>query len=269
MRYRLIAFDIDGTLRDTDDPMSQRTLRAVDMVRAAGAAVTLATGRTYEDALPTAHELGVTSPIISSQGAHIADPGTGESLWHRPLEPEMAAAALDALNSSGLELLSFHPGVIYATELTRRLDFFIENRRVEVTLVDDLAEVVSRGPTRLVAVGEEAKVDRLESRLKDQFDSKLYITRSVPTYCEVLHPGVGKDRALAWLCRRLGVSQEETVAFGNGYNDVEMIGWAGLGVAVGEAVPGVLATADRRARPVEEDGTAQVLEELVDDGLIG
>ena len=97
----------------------------------------------------------------------------------------------------------------------------------------------------------------------------LYVTRSLPHFCEILHPEGGKDRALAWLCRRLGVQRGETVAFGNGYNDVRMLRWAGLGVAVADAVPEVLEAADMVAPRTEEDGVAQVLEQLLDQGLIG
>ena len=101
------------------------------------------------------------------------------------------------------------------------------------------------------------------------FDSQLYITRSLPYYCEILHPEGGKDKALAWLCASLGIDQKETIAFGNGYNDVEMLKWVGLGVAIGGAVPEVLQVADRVAPPIEEDGAAQVLEDLLAKGLIG
>ena len=269
MGYRLIALDIDGTLRDADAPVSERTRRAVDRVRSAGAAVTLATGRIYEDALPSAAELRIDNPIISSQGAHAADPGTGSLLWHRPLEPEMAASALDALLSWDLDIMAFHLGTIYAAKPFERLDYFVENSRVEVRLVDALEQVVSGESTRLVATGEEAKVDRLEGYLKARFDSELYVTRSVPTYCEVLHPSVGKEKALAMLGSRLGIRREDTVAFGNGYNDVEMIRWAGLGVAVEGSVPQVIEVADTVAGPVEEDGVAQVLEDMLCKGMIG
>ncbi|MCH7626487.1 MAG: HAD hydrolase family protein [Chloroflexi bacterium] len=86
---------------------------------------------------------------------------------------------------------------------------------------------------------------------------------------EILHPASGKDKALEWLCGYFGIDQSETVAFGNGYNDVHMLRWAGLGVAISGAVREVLEVADRVAPSIEDDGAAQVLEELLADGLIG
>ena len=94
------------------------------------------------------------------------------------------------------------------------------------------------------------------------------MTRSLPTFCEILHPESGKEKALEWLCALLGSRREEVLVFGNGYNDVPMIAWAGLGVAVGGGVPDALSAADRVARSIEEDGVALVLDELLEAGLI-
>ena len=97
----------------------------------------------------------------------------------------------------------------------------------------------------------------------------VLVMRSLPHFCEILHPRGGKEDALGWMCERFGIARSETVAFGNGYNDVQMLEWAGLGIAVGDAVSEALAAADSVAPPFKEHGVAQVLEELLDKGLIG
>ena len=120
-----------------------------------------------------------------------------------------------------------------------------------------------------MAVGDADQIFRLESNLLATFDSELHITRSLPEFCEILHPEGGKHKALEWLCRKLGIEREETIAFGNGYNDVHMLEWAGLGVTVKGAVPEVLEVADRVAPSFSNDGVARVLEELLSAGEIG
>ena len=97
MTYKLIALDIDGTIRSDDYPLSSRTRNAIDRVREAGALVTVATGRIYRSALRASGELDITTPIASFQGAHIANPVTHEVLWHRPLTNSMTRMALAAL----------------------------------------------------------------------------------------------------------------------------------------------------------------------------
>jgi hydroxymethylpyrimidine pyrophosphatase-like HAD family hydrolase len=117
---------------------------------------------------------------------------------------------------------------------------------------------------------DDDEIERLEAELKERFASTdLYITRSLSYFCEILHPDGGKDKALNWLCESNGIQSEETIAFGNGYNDVQMLEWAGYSVAIGGAVPQVLEVADTVAPPIEEDGAAQVIEGLLDRGLIG
>ena len=269
MGYKLIALDIDGTIRSDEYGVSHRTRQAIDRVIDAGATVTLATGRMFRSALASTAGLGLTSPIVSFQGAHIADPKTGEVLWRRRLTPELTLSALDALDGWGGEIVASIDEDAYANMSTPWVEGYSERNLGRVHVVDDLRSLAARRPTRLVAVGHEDDVLRLELRLKATFDSRLHVTRSLPTFCEILHPEGGKHRALEWLCGHLDVGRMQTVAFGNGYNDVDMLRWAGLGVAVGGAVPKALAVADRVAPPLEEDGAAQVLEELLREGLIG
>ena len=269
MGYRLIALDIDGTIRSNEYPLSERTRRTVARVMEAGAVVTLATGRMFQAARQSSALLDIKAPIASFQGAHVADPATGEVLWHQPLGPDMARAALDALAPWGMDVMAYHGDQVYVREMTPWIEAYGQRNEGRVNVVEDLKDFAANELTRLVAVGDEGEIQRLEAELKASFDSSLYVTRSLAHLCEILHPEGGKDKALSWLCRYLGVGEEETVAFGNGYNDVNMLVWAGLGVAIGGAVPEVLEVADRVAPPIEEDGAAQVLEDLLAQGLIG
>ena len=270
MGYRLIALDIDGTIRSQEHPLSERTRRAVAGVRDAGAIVTLATGRIFNSAARSSADLDITTPIATSQGAHIADPVTGDVLWHQPLTAEMATAALEALDDvSDVEVVGYHHNQVYVAALTEWAEAYGQRNNVKVDVVGDLREVADLGLTRLVVVGDENGIQVLEAGLQARFDSSLHITRSLPHFCEILHPLSGKDKAMEWLCDYHGIGYDDTIAFGNGYNDVRMLEWAGLGVALGDAVPEALAVADRVSPPMEEDGVAQVLEDLLDSGLIG
>jgi Cof subfamily protein (haloacid dehalogenase superfamily) len=267
--YRLLALDIDGTIRSIERPVSDRTQRAIRSVVDAGVTVTLATGRMFASARKASSELGLTTPIVCFQGARVVDPVSGAVLWHRPLTRDMTGAALDALGSWDVEVVAYHDDEIHVAEMTPWVEAYVGRNQVPVNVVGDRAGLAGGGHTRLLAVGDEDEVQRLEAHLRAAFDSTLYVTRSLPHFCEILHPDGGKDKALSWLCDRLGLDAGDTVAFGNGYNDVQMVAWAGLGVAVGDAVPEVLEVADLVAPPFEEDGAARVLEQLLEEGRFG
>ena len=269
MGYRLIALDVDGTILTNERGLADRTRRAVARAARAGAAVTLATGRMFTSARRASRQLGIETPIATSQGAHVADPVSGRVLRHLPLTEEMALEALEALGSCPMEVMAYHGDQVYVREMTPWSEGYAQRNGTDVRAVGDLEAVAGRGLTRFVVVGDEEEVRLLESDLLPRIGDGLYVTRSLPHFCEILHPDAGKDRALEWLCRRLGVTRSETAAFGNGYNDVRMLRWAGLGIAVADAVPEALRVADRIAPPTDEDGVAQVLEQLLDANLIG
>ena len=275
MGYRLIALDVDGTIRSGSNPIAERTRRAIDAAREAGAVVTLATGRAYRSAIVNSAALDIDVPISTSQGAYIADPISGEVFRHCPLTGEMALVTLDRLeehirpNESSTQVVAYYPGTMYVDRMSEWADSYGKRTEIDVKLVRNLREVAGEGLTRLVAVGDDADIEALERDIKPRLSLSVLVMRSLPHFCEILHPRGGKEDALGWMCKRFGIERSETIAFGNGYNDVQMLEWAGLGIAVGDAVPEALAAADSVAPPFDEHGVAQVLEELLDKGLIG
>ncbi len=269
MGYKLIALDVDGTIRSHDSPTSERTRRAIQSVKDAGALVTIATGRSYKSGANAASDLDLTAPIATFQGAHVADPKTGEELWHVPLTPEMTSSALEALSGwVEVEVVGYLGDEIFVTRMTEWARAYGERTGVGVRVVDQW-EFISNPMTRIVVRGDEGVIERLEPALIDCFNGGMYVTRSLPYFCEILHPSGGKDKALEWLCGHLGIGRDQTIAFGNGYNDVHMLEWARLAVVVGDAVQQALDVADLVAPPMKEDGVAQVLDDLLERGLIG
>ena len=269
MSYRLIALDIDGTIRSNEHPLSKRTCRALEAARDAGAIVTIVTGRMYLSAMHVTADLNLQSPIATYQGAHIADPVTHEVLWHQPLTSQMLSDTLDFLDSDGHEVLAHHRGHVYVDRTSEWIEAYVERNHVRVHVVGSLYNLAEEGVTRLIVGGENNAVGEVTAGLKREFDSRLQIVRSFPYFCEVLHPNTGKDLALQHLCKMLGVRREDTVAFGNGDEDAAMIAWAGLGVAVGDGTVAAIAAADEVAPPLADSGVADVVERLLGHGLLG
>lgn len=267
-RFRLIALDVDGTIRDRERQISSRTRSAIERVREKGAYVTLATGRTFLSALNASTDLGLTCPIITFQGAHVAMPN-GDLLWHTPLTSQMTATALDALaGRDEFEVMAYYGNDIFVVEMSDWAEDYGQRNSVPIHVVQP--DKITSGPmTRLVVRGDDDAIESLEVELNDSFNGDLYVTRSLSYFCEILHPDAGKDKAIGWLCSHLDISPTDTLAFGNGYNDIEMLSEAGLGVAVDGGVPQAIAAADLVAPSMEDDGVARVLEYLLDGGYVG
>ena len=269
MTYKLIALDIDGTIRDREQPVSQRTIEAVQRARRMGAVVTVVTGRMFQSALQAVGDLELLTPIIVFQGAVIADPLSHEVIWHQPLTEKMVGTVLTALDHWDFEIVAHCGDDVFVNRASEWGDEYGVRNGVEVRVVADLRLIAGMGVTRLVAVGPEDAVAELTDRMNTQFGSSLQIARTLPFFCEILHPDASKAKALTKLCDGLGISASDVVAFGNGLEDLPVLEWAGLGIAVSDGHPDLLPRVQRLARPLYEDGVAQVIEDLLAKEKIG
>ena len=143
---------------------------------------------------------------------------------------------------------------------------YADFQHLEIHPVGDLLAWLAQPPTKLVSVGDPVALDELEVQLKLRFDGRLYISKSLPYFLELASPNVTKGAGLAFLAEHLGFTADATVAFGDGENDVELLEWAGYGVAVANAHERVIAVADAVCPPAAEEGVAQVIEALVASG---
>jgi len=245
-RPDLVACDLDGTLLDPGLEFSPALPSALAALAAAGVPFVICTGRMFRSARRVAAQLGQSrGPIVCYQGAMAVDLGTGERLLHRPMDGEVAAAVVRRLRVLGRHLNAYIDDQLYVEQLDEWARRYAEYAEVGIELVDDLAtEVAARPPTKLVVLSEPADVEVLLPLLQEEWRDRLYIARSQPSYIELAAPGVSKSGALQWLCDREGLRRERTVACGDAGNDLDMLRWAGLGVAMAEAAPEVRAAAD-------------------------
>jgi HAD superfamily hydrolase (TIGR01484 family) len=145
----------------------------------------------------------------------------------------------------GRQLNAYIDDRLYVEEITEWARRYAGHVEVDIEAVPDLeAEVRRRPPTKLVLVTSTGDVDRILAGLQERWVGRLYVVRSQPEYIEFTDVSVSKSAALAWLCERLRVERRHVVSLGDGMNDVDMLRWAGLGVAVAEAARPVRDAAD-------------------------
>jgi len=261
--YSLVAMDLDGTVVGPDSQISPRVQTAVAQAQAAGVRVTIATGRSFPSARPFIETLRITVPVICYQGAEIVVPTTGERLFRRTFSRELAAEVDVFAQSRDLELTFYADDKVFLRQRRHDQGYYDRWFTLPVYVTENPIAAMPGEPTKFLIVADEATITQLMPELQARFGQHLQIMRSHPSYVEGVSLGVSKGVAVAWLASYLGVDQAATLAIGDHHNDVSMIRWAGLGVAMGDAPPEVQTVADYVAPPVTEDGVAHVIERFI------
>ncbi|HUK78316.1 MAG TPA: HAD-IIB family hydrolase [Thermoleophilia bacterium] len=243
-RPDLVASDLDGTLLPPSLEFTGATAAGVAALRAAGVPFVVSTGRMFKSARRVIARLGLTSgPIVCYQGALVADLATGEWVRHLPIAPVVAAEVVVTTRELRRHVNVYVDDELYVEQDDAWARRYAEYAEVGLNVVPDLLEVVAQAPTKIVISTDPDDVTALLPSLQARWQARLYVTRSLPHFIEVSDPAATKSAALAWLCERLPAARERTVACGDGWNDVDMMRWAGLGVAVAEASADVRANA--------------------------
>jgi Cof subfamily protein (haloacid dehalogenase superfamily) len=219
--------------------------------------VIVVTGRMFQAVRPY---LTGPEPVVCYQGAVVADPTTGEFLRHIPIPLDLAREAIAAIQEEGYGLNCYVDDELYVAEVTPEAARYASFQQIELHVVGPLLEWLRKPPTKLVVVGDAQRLDELGARLRARFDARLFIAKSLPFFLEFAHPEVSKGSGLQFVADHVGFTSEETVAFGDGENDLELLDWAGYAVAVENAHPLVKARANLVCPSVQEEGVAQVIE---------
>lgn len=240
-----------------------RTLAALAAARRAGIRIIVATGRMVQSARRVVAPAALGEPIVCYQGAVVAA-ADGRFLLHAPIERELALEAIAAVEAAGFPPNVYVDDELYVAAVTPESRRYASFQEIEIHPVGDLHRWLAVAPTKLVCIGDPDALDRLGARLRERFAGRLWVSKSLPYFLEFAAEGVSKASGLAFLGERLGFSAAETVAFGDGENDVELLEWAGYAVAVGNAHARVKAAADLVCPPADEEGVAAVIEALLD-----
>lgn len=266
---RLLVLDIDGTIVDESNRARASVARAVRSAERRGVAVALATGRLYQSALDAYEAVGSTLPLICYEGAMIRQPHTGFVHRHWPLEPDAVALVLDhtePLSQSGcLSVHLYTQDDLYVSNLNDASVKYFGESKVEPIVVSDLRRLSDRAATKVIVLSDDARViARLSSRLKNSSSRARVQRHNSITLLEAFHPSVNKRLAVSHLAEEImALRPENVMAIGDDFTDIEMIRYAGIGVAMGNAPAAVKASADRVTTSVEEDGVARAVEKWI------
>ncbi len=263
MNVQLLALDLDGTTVNHDATISPRVRRAVRLAQQR-ARVTIATGRNVPSARPFVEGLGVSEPVICCQGGVIYDFAAQRTLRRVTLNHDLACEAIAVVERFPNWLPVVYRGDdIYVADL-KLFETLHHLVGFGLQVTDDLCQLASEGEVIkvLFAVPPDEALSTLEV-LRSLVKGEAIVVRSHERFVEVNPIGADKGSALAWLANYLQVPRKYVMAVGDQNNDVTMITWAGLGIAMGNASEEAKAVADWIAPNVDEDGAAVAIERFV------
>ena len=266
MTYKLLALDLDGTTLGPKLDIDPAVAGAIAAAQTRGVRVTIATGRMFASTVLYARQLDIHEPLICYQGALIRDPIGGEIYQHVVTPGDLAAEAIEMLRERDIFTIAYIDERLCAAEQRPELDEYLlwHPEGIEVVIDPELAALArERPPTKLLFVSEPPVIERETARLAEHFAGRLSAVRSHALFGELTALGISKGAALAALAARLGIAREQVMAIGDHENDVPMIEWAGLGLAMGNAIPAARAIADAVIPSVQEAGVAWAIERYI------
>lgn len=257
MKYRLIALDVDGTLLNDNYELTEATKQAVRAVHQAGAAIVLCTGRSPLNALPVLEKLELTGTLITHNGAATVRSHDRAIVHQAAFSPRELNPFITYARSRGLHMdvcTSFQMYVEHVTDAAARM---YGKYMLQPEKIDDLT-ALDAPVVKFTVFGESPLLDDVMADW-DHSGSGLSHIRSGDYFIDVMQPGVSKGMALERLAKSLGIERAAIMAIGNYYNDVDMMTYAGLGVAMDNSPDGVKQMADDVTSSNNRDGVAEAL----------
>ncbi|MGC4018525.1 MAG: Cof-type HAD-IIB family hydrolase [Muricomes sp.] len=268
MDYKMLVLDLDGTLTNSKKEITEPTRNALIELQKNGKKVVLASGRPLNGILPLAEELelaGHGGYILSFNGARITRCHDEEVIYNRILPPEVIPEVYEiAASVPGLDVLAYEGehilSGISSNQYTEQEAFI---NKMSVVEVPDFVGHLQFPVNKLLITGEPSIVEKGMELLKKRFHTFLNIYRSEPFFLEIMPQNIDKAYSLQKLLNSLGMTADQMICCGDGYNDVSMIEYAGLGVAMENAQTVVKDTADFITRSNDDDGILYVIEKFM------
>lgn len=268
--YSIIALDLDGTLTNSEKNITPRTLDALMKAQREGVRLVLASGRPTFGIAALANQLQLADYggyVLSYNGGRIIDWCEKTVIFSQVVDQKLVPILYDFAEKAQLPIVTYLPEAILASK--NEGEYLAEEARINgmpIVVAQNFVEEamqIAGGSTKFLIPGEPELLVQLESEMKAALSEQMEVFRSAPFFLELPPKGIDKAQSLQRLLTHLGLERESLMAFGDGFNDLSMIQFAGQGVAMANAVEEVKSIADFVTTSNEEDGIAHALEQLL------
>lgn len=268
--YSIIALDLDGTLTNSEKNITPRTFDALMKAQREGVRLVLASGRPTFGISALANQLQLADYggyVLSYNGGRIIDWCEKTVIFSQVVDQKLVPILYDFAEKAQLPIVTYLPEAILASK--NEGEYLAEEARINgmpIVVAQNFVEEamqIAGGSTKFLIPGEPELLIQLESEMKAALSEQMEVFRSAPFFLELPPKGIDKAQSLQRLLTHLGLERDSLMAFGDGFNDLSMIQFAGQGVAMANAVEEVKSIADFVTTSNEEDGIAHALEQLL------
>ena len=264
---KILAVDLDGTLTDSRKEVTPRTRKALRKMQEAGHVLALATGRPVPGVMPMIRALELEKSggyAIACNGGVLIDCKTGKHIYEKTLPRELVAEIFAFAEELGIGIYTYAgPGIVAGSRHDEHMEYAAAINHLAIFHPERPMELVTGPVTKCMATVPVERALEIAERLRERFGDRMTVLRSEPFFVEMIPAGVDKAQGIASLLDLLGLDREDVIACGDGFNDIGMLQYAGLGVAMENAQDAVKAAADIVTLSNDEDGVARVIEEYI------
>lgn len=276
MKYKMVCIDMDGTLIGKKRHISQKNKDVIKKAHELGVEIVVTTGRIYNNAAYFSHILGVKSPVIAANGAIVRDKDTDKIIYEGTIPSEKCLEIAEVLNRYKVSFQFYTSDTIYCSNLiskiaselfmTKQIGYeMLKIRYVMVKNIEQWKEILEKNEGKIdkcITLGlKPGKVKEIRKVLSEMKDISIYGSgkRSI----EINYKEVSKGNAVKSLAEYYGISADEIICIGDNENDISMIKYAGLGIAMENAIDEVKSVADYVTHSNKEDGVAQAIQKFI------
>lgn len=263
--YRLLAFDLDGTLTNSQKIITPNTKAALNEAMEAGAFVVLASGRPVYGIMPLAKELELDKRggyILAYNGGCIIDCRTMKVIYEKKVPQELVPEICKYAAAKKLTILTYEGDTIIASGKNEYVNEEARINRLPVKVIKNLAQHIDFSVNKFLITEHPDTVLAEMDGVKEAFPS-LNVFRSAPFFMEIVPPDIDKAFALSKLLESMELTPDRMAAFGDGDNDIPMLAYAGCGVAMANGSRKCKAAADMITVSNDDDGVASALRAIM------
>ena len=258
--YKAVFIDVDGTLIRKDHSLSEATINVIQKLKEKNILAVLVSARPLSGIEPIAEKLHLLdNPIASLNGAYIAD--KGEVIFNSTIDVDITDSIHEKLKHYNSTIIYYQQNEWFSNSRTYYTDY--EQRITSIPIkIQSFSLTLNgwrnarTGPNKILIVSEEEVTNEIQNRLRGEFANTINVSTSKPIYLEAMNINASKVNAIKFLADRYNIKRGETIAIGDNFNDIEMIKFAGMGIAMGNAPAAVKAVANHVTGTNNEDGVS-------------